>query len=89
MTRLLIILLILVTACGRIKNKADKVIEKAKGKIINELKLNKPGIMINTVDTSLSFYDPSGKFRDLAMKGILTNGPGELNDPRSKDIKNL
>ncbi|MGB8226505.1 MAG: carbon-nitrogen hydrolase family protein [Sedimentisphaerales bacterium] len=59
------------------------------GEIINELKLNKPGIMINTVDTSLSFYDPSAKFRDLAMKGILTNGPGELEDRRSKDVKNL
>jgi hypothetical protein len=59
------------------------------GEIINELKLNKPGIMVNTVDTTLSFYDPSAKFRELAMKGILTNGPGQLDDPRSKDIKNL
>ena len=59
------------------------------GEIINELKLNKPGIMINTVDTSLSFYDPSAKFRGLAIKGILTNGPGQLDDPRSKDTKNL
>ena len=38
MTRLLIILLILVTACGRIKNKADMVVDKTKDKIINELK---------------------------------------------------
>lgn len=59
------------------------------GEIINELKLNKPGIMVNTVDTSKSFYDPSAKFRALAMKGILTNGPGNLNDPRSKDTKSL
>jgi predicted amidohydrolase len=59
------------------------------GEIVNELKLNKPGIMVNTVDTSLSFYDPSAKFRDLAMKGILTNGPQSLDDPRSKDTKNL
>jgi predicted amidohydrolase len=56
------------------------------GEIINELKLNKPGIMVNTVDTTQSFYDPSAKFRHLAMKGILTNGPIELNDPRSKNI---
>jgi predicted amidohydrolase len=59
------------------------------GEIINELKLNKSGIMVNTVNTTLSFYDPSAKFRDLAMKGILTNGPGTLNDPRSKDTRNL
>lgn len=59
------------------------------GEIINESKLNKPGIMVNTVDTSLSFYDPSAKFRDLAMQGILTNGPQKLNDPRNKDTKSL
>jgi predicted amidohydrolase len=59
------------------------------GEIVNELKLNKPGIMVNTVDASLPFYDPSAKFRDLAMKGILTNGPVSLDDPRSKDTKNL
>src|SRR4030042_1316000 len=59
------------------------------GEIINELKLNKPGIMVNTVDTSRSFYDPSAKFRTLAMKGILTNGPGSLDDARSKDTKSL
>ena len=59
------------------------------GEIKNELKLHQPGIMINTVDTTLSFYDPSEKFRSLAMKGILTNGPGQINDPRSKDTKNL
>jgi predicted amidohydrolase len=59
------------------------------GEIVNELKLNEPGIMVNTVDTSQSFYDPSEKFRALAMKGILTNGPQSLNDARSKDTKNL
>lgn len=59
------------------------------GEIIKQLQLNKSGIMINIVDTTQSFYDPSAKFRDLAMKGILTNGPAELNDPRSKDTKNL
>ena len=59
------------------------------GEIIKQLKPNKPGIMVNTVDIALSFYDPSAKFRNLAMKGILTNGPVELNDPRSKDTKSL
>lgn len=59
------------------------------GEIVNELKTHKPGIMINTVDTSRALYDPSAKFRGLAMKGILTNGPGQLNDPRSKDTTSL
>lgn len=59
------------------------------GEIINELELNTPGIMVNTVDTSLSFYDPSAKFREIALKGILTNGPQILDDPRSKDTKIL
>lgn len=59
------------------------------GVIIKQLKLNRPCIMVNTVDTTQPFYDPSAKFRDLAMKGILTNGPVELNDPRSKDTKSI
>jgi len=59
------------------------------GEITNELKLNQPGMMVNTVDTAIQFYDPSEKFRSLAMEGFLTNGPGKLDDPRSKDIKNL
>jgi len=59
------------------------------GEIVKQLKPNKPGIMINTVDTALSFYDPSAKFRALAMKGILTNGPVQFDDPKSKDTKSL
>jgi predicted amidohydrolase len=59
------------------------------GIIIKELKLNKPGIMVNTVDISQTFYDPSAKFRGLAMKGILTNDPVKLDDPRSKNTKSL
>jgi predicted amidohydrolase len=59
------------------------------GEIVKQLKLNKPGIMLNTVDTALSFYDPSAKFRALAMKGILTNGPVNLDDARSKNTKKL
>ncbi len=59
------------------------------GEIVNELKLNQPDMMVNTVDTSISFYDPSAKFRAIAMNGILTNGPGEINDTRSKDTKSL
>jgi predicted amidohydrolase len=59
------------------------------GEIIKQLKLNRPGIMVNTVDAAQSFYDPSAKFRDLAMKGILTNGTVNLDDLKNKDTKNL
>lgn len=43
------------------------------GKIVKQLKRNKPGLMINTVDLSQKFYDPMEGFRELAMKGILSN----------------
>jgi predicted amidohydrolase len=43
------------------------------GKIVKQLKRNKPGLMINTVDLSEGFYDPMEGFRELAMKGILSN----------------
>ncbi len=56
------------------------------GMIVEQLKQNLAGMMVNTVDTTKSFYDPSAKFRDLAMKGILTNGHGEIDDVRSKDV---
>lgn len=59
------------------------------GEIVNQLKPGKPGIMVNTIDTSLSLYDPTEKFRPLAMDGLLTNGPGEIADPRSKNTKEL
>ena len=78
----------LANACGKISPYPSCFIQPD-GVIIKQLKLNRPGIMVNTVDISLTFYDPSAKFRDLAMKGILTNGPVELTDPRSKDTKGL
>lgn len=55
------------------------------GVIADKLKLNTPGIMINTVDTNAEFYDPSKRFRNAAINGALTNGPGQINDPRSKN----
>jgi len=55
------------------------------GKIIKQLTLNKTGIMTNTVDTNIEFYDASGEFRDLAMRGFLSNGPGQIDDERSKN----
>lgn len=54
------------------------------GRIADQLEDHKEGMMINTVDTSLDFYDPAAPFRDLAIDGTLTNGAGTIHDPRSK-----
>lgn len=43
------------------------------GKIVKQLIRNKAGIMVNTVDLSKKFYDPMAGFRELAIKGVLTN----------------
>ncbi len=59
------------------------------GRIVKQLTPNHAGVMVNTVDLSLKFYDPSEEFRDLAVKGILTNGSKRINDPRSKNITSL
>ena len=56
------------------------------GKIVAQLKQNEQGMMINTIDKSESFYDPSAEFRDMAIGGALSNGPCPTDDPRSKDI---
>ena len=53
------------------------------GVIATQLRPNRPGMLIGTVNTELEFYDPMKNFRDLAVSGILTNGPGPLDDPRS------
>jgi len=54
------------------------------GKIAAQLRFNRAGMMINTVDVGKAFYDPAAKFRDMAMKGRLSNGPGRIKDPRSR-----
>lgn len=43
------------------------------GKIVAQLQPNQAGIMINTVDLNKKFYDPMAGYRELAIKGILTN----------------
>jgi predicted amidohydrolase len=43
------------------------------GVIVKQLKQNKAGIMVNTVDLNRKFYDPMVGFRELAMAGKLTN----------------
>jgi hypothetical protein len=59
------------------------------GKIAEQMPFNRAGMMINTADTNENFYDASGPFRELAMKGVLSNGPEEITDTRSIDTKNI
>ncbi len=59
------------------------------GKIVGQLRNNKAGMMINTVSLAEKLYDPSADFRDMAMKGALSNGPEEINDERSKNTTSL
>jgi len=54
------------------------------GKIVRQLKANRPGIMVNTVDLKRKFYDPMADFRNLAITGILSNSPKIIRDKRSK-----
>lgn len=54
------------------------------GKIAAQLRFHRAGIMVNTVNVKEKFYDASGPYRNLAMNGILTNGPKAINDPRSR-----
>ncbi len=55
------------------------------GRIARQLPDHTEGLMINTVDVSQHFYDPSAPFRDLAVEGKLTNNPNTPDDPKSKD----
>ena len=59
------------------------------GKIIAQLQDHKEGLMINTVDTNESLYDPSAPFREAAINGALSNGPENINDPKSKNYTEL
>ncbi len=59
------------------------------GVIAAQLTDNEPGMLISTVDLSREFYDPMKDCRDLAVAGRLTNGPGPLDDPRSRNTREL
>jgi len=43
------------------------------GKIAAQLQDETPGMTIQIIDTGKQFYDASAPYRDLAMRGILTN----------------
>ncbi|MCD6175877.1 MAG: carbon-nitrogen hydrolase family protein [Planctomycetes bacterium] len=53
------------------------------GRIVEQLPEHNEGLMINTVDLSERFYDPSADFRDNAIAGKLTNASEQLGDQRS------
>jgi len=53
------------------------------GKIVRQLRPNRPGFMVNTVDLRKKFYDPMAEFRDMAIARKLSNQPKTIQDPRS------
>jgi predicted amidohydrolase len=55
------------------------------GRIAQQLPDHKDGLMLNMVDLSEKFYDPSAPFRKLVVEGKLSNGPEKLDDPRSNN----
>jgi apolipoprotein N-acyltransferase len=55
------------------------------GKIVKQLKQNRAGIMVNTVDLNRKFYDPMQNFRDSAIAGKLDNSSTAIRDQRSKN----
>ncbi|MFH1883882.1 MAG: carbon-nitrogen hydrolase family protein [Planctomycetota bacterium] len=59
------------------------------GKIVKQLRQNRPGLMVNRIDVSKKFYDPMADFRDMAISGVLSNGPNDIKDPRSRNTTNF
>jgi predicted amidohydrolase len=59
------------------------------GVIVSQPKANRPGMIVNSVDLNREFYDPMTGFREMALAGKLTNGPGQIDDPRSKVVTEL
>jgi len=50
-----------------------RVLIQPDGMIVQQLKQNKAGVMVNTVDLSRKFYDPMVGFREIAISGKLSN----------------
>lgn len=59
------------------------------GVIAEQLRPNRPGMMVNTVDLNCEFYDPMAGFREMALAGKLNNGQGDVDDPRSRNTTAL
>ncbi len=58
------------------------------GTVAAGLTRHRPGVSVNTIDTSRSFYDAAGVYRNRAMKGLLNSAPS-VRDNRSRDRKSL
>ncbi len=54
------------------------------GVIVKQLRFNRAGMMVNTVDLKKKFYDIMTDFRDMAVRGKLNNAPKTFRDRRSK-----
>jgi len=59
------------------------------GRIVRQLRMNRPGMMVCKVDPGRKFYDPMAGFREMAISGKLNNGGQNVDDPRSRRIKSL
>lgn len=59
------------------------------GRIVKQLKQNRAGLMVNTVDLNKKFYDPMADFRDMAIAGKLSNVTKTVNDARSRNTEIL
>jgi len=59
------------------------------GMIVSQARANHTDMLINTIDTNRKLYDPMADYRTLAMAGQLTNGPTDLDDPRSRNTTEL
>lgn len=59
------------------------------GRIVAQLPEHTEALMVNTVDLSQTFYDPSAPFRHLVLQGHLSNRTESLEDPRSKNRQEL
>jgi hypothetical protein len=54
------------------------------GAIAGQLRHNQAGIMVNTIDPNIEYYDASKSYRMEAINGAMSNGK-PVKDPRSED----
>lgn len=59
------------------------------GRIVRQLRMNRPGMMVCKVDSGRKFYDPMAGFREMATSGKLNNGRESVKDPRSSRTRSL
>ena len=64
------------------------VLVRPDGEFAGSLRFHRPGIMVNRIDISESYYDASEPFREGAMSGTLHSGE-LVDDPRSEDRRSL